>query len=121
MIGWLLFLVSHVANDTVTWACAPIVLAASWFGRTPLGMLNFVVLQWFFVRLVATVEGPSIAELAAAPRGRWWSSDYPDGRVTWGWCRWVWPMTGWWSRFRWIGYPRSSGGGDLRRAIARRP
>jgi hypothetical protein len=117
-----LTLVEYLASATVAWACAPVVLAALWFGRTPLGMLNFVVLQWFGVRLVPTVEGSSIAALRdAARRGRWWSSDYPDGRVTWGWCRWVWPLTGWWSRYRWIGWPRSSGGGDLRRPIAGRP
>lgn len=46
-----------------------------------LGLLNFCVLQWFFVRLAGVRGGPR---------------------------RWVWmfgvvPLTGWWSDFRFVG------------------
>jgi hypothetical protein len=71
---------------------------------TPLGLLNFVVLQWFGVRLTACCDtaGPDAA------RGRWWSAAAPTGgRVWWRFTRWVWPLTGWWSSYR----PRRQTGG----------
>ena len=54
-----------------------------------LGPLNFLLLQWFGVRLAAVLERR-------------------DGPVI-GWMllRWVFPLTGWWSDFRWIGRHRS--------------
>jgi hypothetical protein len=58
---------------------------------TPLGLLNFLVLQWFGVRLARISVGR------------------PDGRggvrsttVGHRWMRWIWPLTGWWSDYRWI-------------------
>lgn len=74
-----------------------------------LGLLNFVVFQWFGVRLArvyaveqrrgalvnAWVSGSGLSLGYAADRGR---------RVAIGWklLRWVWPLTGWWSPFSWI-------------------
>jgi hypothetical protein len=78
---------------------------------TPLGLLNFLVLQWFGVRLARgtlTVSGVG--------------GNLPGDRVVWTSCggsqrcrvrdattlewwtllRWVWPLTGWWSDYRWI-------------------
>lgn len=47
-----------------------------------LGLLNFLLLQWFFVRLARVV-------------------DKRTGRTA-GWrvLRWPWPLTGWWSPYR---------------------
>lgn len=40
------------------------------------------------------------------PRGRWWADDAPtSGPITWSLLRWVWPLTGWWSRYRYIRPP----------------
>lgn len=51
---------------------------------TWLGMLNFVVLQWFFLRLARVRE--------------------PAGAVVgYTWLVGVVPLTGWWSDYRWIG------------------
>lgn len=57
---------------------------------TWLPLLNFLVLQWFGVRLY----GNSIVDGA-------------EGRIEsvqheWLLYRWVWPLTGWWSPMRWI-------------------
>jgi hypothetical protein len=58
---------------------------------TWLAVLNFVVLQWFGVRL-------------GAVRQRALCGDHPRcyRHVRWILLRWVWPLTGWWSDFRWI-------------------
>lgn len=49
---------------------------------TWLGALNFVVLQWFGVRLVRVSA---------------------DGRtIGWRVWRWIVPLTGWWSDYRWL-------------------
>lgn len=77
---------------------------------TPLGLLNFVVLQWFGVRLCASFEPELVCEVVvqgdfpAAPVGRWWSrfAPPPGVPVSWSLLRWVWPLTGWWSDYRWI-------------------
>jgi hypothetical protein len=69
---------------------------------TPLGLLNFVLLQWFGVRLarVYHLAGARIRPL-----------DIPSGSVelepivthrSWRVLRWIWPLTGWWSDYRWI-------------------
>lgn len=58
---------------------------------TLIGLLNFLVLQWFGVRL---------------ERRRWREFNIGrDGithRLGWRVARWVWPLTGWWSDYRWI-------------------
>jgi len=76
---------------------------------TPLGLLNFLVLQWFGFRLQAEIDTRLAIdvvtgeELPLYHRGRWWSRYAPrEGRVTWSLLRWVWPLTGWWSPYRWI-------------------
>lgn len=58
---------------------------------TWLGLLNFVVLQWFGVRL-------------ARVRQRILVGDHPScfRHVRWTLLRWVWPLTGWWSDYRWV-------------------
>ena len=67
---------------------------------SPLGLLNFLVLQWFGVRLQAAFDRE---EWLAGPRGRWWAADAPSGgAITWSLLRWVLPLTGWWSPYRWI-------------------
>ena len=80
---------------------------------TALGLLNFLVLQWFGVRLCASFDPRSIPgwtldrisdEQVASFGGRWWSRFAPPRGTTikWGFLRWVWPLTGWWSDFRWF-------------------
>ncbi len=62
---------------------------------TWLWLLNFVVLQWFFVRLarVVNMDGWELGEdeLGRGERTIGWS-------LMWG----VWPLTGWWSRYRYV-------------------
>lgn len=75
---------------------------------TCLGLLNFVVLQWFGVRLARVTERRPIpydivgAHLFAV--GDITEAQYKSQVVTVGWklLRWVWPLTGWWSDYRWI-------------------
>ena len=64
----------------------------SWFPRSWFGLLNFFVFQWFGIRLAKRLwilPGNLLG-------GR------PSRRGDWFLLRWVWPMTGWWSRYRWI-------------------
>lgn len=77
----------------------------------PLAMLNFVVLQWFGVRLQASFDDVAAGFDRATKTwrpgvvpGRWWSLSAPPRGVpvSWSLLRWVWPLTGWWSRYRWI-------------------
>ena len=85
------------------WCTVPLAIATSWVGRSPLGMLNFLLLQWFGVRLCASYDEQLIAVDVIRP-GRWWSRCAPprDVPVSWSLLRWVWPLTGWWSEYRWI-------------------
>jgi hypothetical protein len=70
---------------------------------SPLGALNFLLLQWFGVRLQAGFDREAWLR---GPRGRWWASDAPRrGGVAWS-AIWVWPLTGWWSPYRWISRPK---------------
>lgn len=71
---------------------------------TWLGCLNFLVLQWCGVRLQAACDREAWLR---GPRGRWWSRNAPThGPITWSVLRWVWPLTGWWGRYRFIGRSR---------------
>lgn len=73
---------------------------------TWLGALNFLVLQWFGVRLARV----TVTEWAP-PR----VTSIESGRVTYGRAfeqrervivlRWIVPLTGWWSDFRYIARP----------------
>lgn len=89
---------------------------------TTLGLLNFLVLQWFGVRLarsyrmVPDIPPSEFACLLDATLHRVLSNAYgvehagpaptsfPMRRVRDGLrlLRWVWPLTGWWSDYRWI-------------------
>jgi hypothetical protein len=73
-----------------------------------LGALNFVVLQWFGVRLARVMKRVPIAEdhvgaalerLGAITREE---RDHRWIRVGWKWLRWVLPLTGWRSDYVWI-------------------
>lgn len=91
----LLMVVPVIVGDQIggsigSWVAIPICWAASWFGHTSLGMLNFLLLQWFGVRLAKA------RDLHPAD----WFATWRDPR--WMVIRWVWPMTGWWSRYRYI-------------------
>lgn len=50
---------------------------------TPLYILNFVLLQWLGVRLARVV-------------------DDDDGETSWAVLRWIIPLTGWWSPYRYL-------------------
>jgi hypothetical protein len=73
-----------------------------------LGLLNFLVLQWFGVRLARVIERrPIPGDLAGAmmKTAGWITDDDYRCRavpVGWQWLRWIWPLTGWWSPYRWI-------------------
>lgn len=76
---------------------------------TWLGALNFVVLQWFGVRLARVVafrqRVGAIVNATLIDRSVSIASQSQVGeRVTVGWklLRWVWPLTGWWNDYRWI-------------------
>lgn len=99
--------VGHSIAGTVgSWCATPIVVTAWLFGRSPLGIMNFVILQWFGVRIawVFKIEdgwtsnpldqhsGDAIAGMSAGSRSI-------------NLLRWVWPLTGWWSEYRWIARP----------------
>lgn len=79
--------------------------------RTWVGWLNFLILQWFGVRLARVLErrviphdvlGASLEAMGTITRekrlriGGYWAT------VGYTWIRWVWPLTGWWSDYRWI-------------------
>jgi hypothetical protein len=76
---------------------------------TPLGLLNFCVLQWFGVRLARRfrVEQYDVRStyLTMVPGGGFSlggsakTRRVPDGYTL---QRWSWPLTGWWTDFRWI-------------------
>lgn len=58
---------------------------------SPLGLLNFCILQWFGVRLARVYE-------------RRWVIFGREHIIPRHWVvlRWIWPLTGWWSDFRYI-------------------
>lgn len=63
-----------------------------------LGLLNFLVLQWFGVRLARVYRKQFVTMHIGL--------DVPLYRdmepIGWRVLRWVWPLTGWWSDYRWI-------------------
>lgn len=86
---------------------------------TALGLLNFVVLQWFGVRLCRRYmdasglmfEGLRVGDRVGAVssdgyRGTWRIVAQHDGvhvrLMQYGVLRWIVPLTGWWSDYRWI-------------------
>lgn len=73
---------------------------------SPLGLLNFLVLQWFGMRLARRMKRVLVNDgeivwnvTTGAIDGRTKIELRPDG---WKLLRWVWPLTGWWSDYRWI-------------------
>jgi hypothetical protein len=83
-----------------------------------LGLLNFLVLQWFGVRLCRSEVSVLGAGLRDFVGHRMMMTGGFSGEqrkvrivgadaygVTARWyetLRWVWPLTGWWSEYRWI-------------------
>jgi len=82
-----------------------------------LGFLNFIVLQWFGVRLAresASLESNSAsrfyegAVICINSDGRTRTYRVAHSTETtltlsrWRLMRWVWPLTGWWGDYRWI-------------------
>lgn len=68
-----------------------------------LGLLNFVVLQWFCVRL--QVEFSHVA--SPNERVRWWDREIPaSSYVKFSLRRWVMPLTGWRGPYRYLGTRR---------------
>lgn len=65
-----------------------------------LGLLNFVVLQWFFVRLQVSFT----AVCMPSQRPRWWDREIAvdDDEVSFTFLCGVVPLTGWWSPYRWV-------------------
>lgn len=64
-----------------------------------LGLLNFVLLQWFCVRLQVSFS----RICAPGVRHRWWDREIPaDTEVSFAFIRWIVPLTGWWSKYRFI-------------------
>ncbi len=68
-----------------------------------LGLLNFVLLQWFGVRLRVTFSHGCMF----GDRHKWWDREIPiDDDVDFDLLRWVWPLTGWtftpWPTYRFI-------------------
>lgn len=57
---------------------------------TWLGYLNFLVLQWGFVRLARIVDSQT------------------RRTIGWRWIGPVWPLTGWWNDYRFLGKARAA-------------
>jgi hypothetical protein len=87
-----------------------VAIAALWFGRSPLGVLNFLLVQWFGVRIARSMEwteddGTQVTVLGQHEQSLGRVVDIVakrGGRTRWFLVRWVWPLTGWWSEYRWI-------------------
>ena len=78
--------------------------------RIGIGILNFIVLQWFGVRLHRAEDHGRVWVLArrSLRSGEMITTDDIDltsARPVYAWSllRWVWPLTGWLSDHRWIG------------------
>ena len=84
---------------------------------TPLGLLNFLVLQWFGVRLARNrttlhVGSHPWVEVGTRMTMSTWDrhqsgkvAAIDSGTITLQWfslLRWIWPLTGWWSDYRYI-------------------
>ncbi len=53
--------------------------------NTVLGWFNYFIAQWFFLRLARVVDKETQQHI------RWQLTGF------------VWPLTGWWSEYKWIG------------------
>lgn len=64
-----------------------------------LGLLNFVLLQWFCVRLQVSFSRVAVR----CERTKWWDREIPvRAEVSFSLLRWVVPLTGWWSEYRFV-------------------
>jgi len=71
---------------------------------TLLKLLNFVVLQWLFVRLQVTFSHVALV----GEKTRWWDREIAvRDEVRFDLIRWVWPLTGWWTEYRYVWGRRS--------------
>lgn len=82
-----------------------------WLGSlTLLGLLNFLVLQWFGVRLARVYAhelecGRVVNAFMPSPGAISIGSTWHRGRrvqIGWKLLRWIVPLTGWWSDYRYI-------------------
>lgn len=76
---------------------------------TWLGVLNFLVLQWFGVRVARRYENRQrnlrlhhVSMLSDGSFGAGYTCNVERVFVGYRLLRWVWPLTGWWSDVRWI-------------------
>ena len=60
-----------------------------------INLKRFGSLQWFGVLLARVLRKDLIATHLGV-------NLYRDTAVGWKWLRWLWPLTGWWSDYRWI-------------------
>jgi hypothetical protein len=108
------WLATAIAGDFGGWCALPFAIAAGLIGKTPLEMLNFLLLQWLGVRVARSIEWTESDGTQVAVRG---NDEQSVGqladilaerrpRTRWFVLRWVWPLTGWWSEYRWIVNPR---------------
>lgn len=73
-----------------------------------LGALNFLLLQWFGVRLARVYQRVPVQEdlvgMSLEAFGIITREQRPHRLIPIGWSvmRFVWPLTGWWSPYRWI-------------------
>lgn len=58
-------------------------------------LLNFVVLQWFGMRLARV----TYMQYTDAPDGRGLIADVV---TRWSILKWILPLTGWWNRYKWV-------------------
>lgn len=102
-VAWPVLLVEYVVRGVL-------LVSRALKRLTWLGALNFIVLQWFGVRLAKCYENRQRFVRATH------LSHLPDGSISLGYqcdhervfvgyrlLRWIVPLTGWWSDFRWIG------------------
>lgn len=64
-----------------------------------LGLVNFFILQWFFIRLARITR----TEYAGSHLGDHYFRDVHEG---WKILHFIVPLTGWWSNYIWIGGSR---------------
>lgn len=100
---------SALGGEVAPLCWIPVCFAAGWWGRSTLGIASFLVLQWFGVR-VERVEVPGrirVVTRRAVRAGQLVTDASVDMSTAepvrrWSLLRWVWPLTGWWSDYRWI-------------------
>lgn len=106
VIGAVVGSIAPVLSDVGWCLILVICCAVGWFFRTSIETLNFLVLQWFGVRLLRVIESPHgrVTVLSASP-GFDAAAEVVSavgGKLSWTLLRWVWPLTGWWSEYLWI-------------------